>query len=283
MGAEIAGPGGNRQDPVLHHLLCGLMLESDLYPRQFVVTLRPWLLWILSSTMTVAGLAMMVTLGQSSRLMCDRSPTGDGLCKLTQANVLQDSTVYFPVAHLETVQMFPPAGITRPQNALWLRMGDRYIPVPIYVTLNPRERLAIAARIQRFVYNPDLTTLEWVSDHRWFAYGLGGSFILAGLGVGLRFGAVVTCRFDKQRGIVTLQRQGLGRPQRQTYPLDAIAAVQLETSDGSAGPVYRICLELEARSLSPGDPTQIPLTPYYRIGRDDHEGLMHQIQQFLAH
>ncbi|MBF2089973.1 MAG: hypothetical protein IGR80_05600 [Synechococcales cyanobacterium K44_A2020_017] len=257
------------------------MTVQEFTSRSFVFTARPWLLWILSGALVAMGLIIMVLLGQSSRLMCDRTEQGDGFCALTQANLLRSSTIYFPVDHLQTVQLYPPQAVSTPSHAIWLHMGDRYLPIQIYATLNDRERLAIAGRIQRFLYNPDLRSLEWVSDNRWFAYGVGWALALMGISLSVLYGKVVTGTFDKQTGQFTLRQQGVWQKQQQTYPLEAIAAVQLETSDGSAGSVYRVCLRFKSQDLPPDVPTYLPLTPYYGIGRAEHEGLMQQIQSFL--
>lgn len=251
--------------------------ESD--SRVLTITLRPWLLWLFSTALATMGLLIIVMFGQLSQLMCDRSQTDEqGWCELNQVSLRHSRTVYVPVSAVNGVRTLPPTDQMTQRNALWLKVGDRYIPFAL-TTLGDRDRRAVALRIRRFLLNPDLVTLEIVDDSRWFAYSFGSGFVLSGLTISLLFGKVVTCTFDRATDQFRLERQGLLSTQAHDYPLDAIAAIDVDTSAGRSGSTYRVAIWLS----HPETQTKqaLPLTPYYSSGLKDKQVVVDRIQAFL--
>ncbi len=250
--------------------------ESD--SRVLTITLRPWLLWLFSSALATMGLFIVVMFGQLSQLVCDRSQLGEvGWCELSQVSLRHSRTVYVPVGAVDEVRTLPPTEQMTQRDAIWLRVGDRYIPFAL-TTLGDRDRRAIALRIRRFLLNPDLQTLEIVDDSRWFAYSFGSGFVLSGLTISLLFGKVVICTFDRASQTFYLDRQGLLSHSHHSYPLNAIAAVDVDASAGSAGSTYRVAIWLETNT-QPKHP--LPLMPYYSSGLKDKQAIVDRIRAFL--
>jgi hypothetical protein len=251
--------------------------ESD--SRVLTITLRPWLLWLFSSVLAAMGLLIIVMFGQLSQLVCDRSQTDDyGWCELSQVSLHYSRTVYLPVSAVNEVRTLPPTDQMAQWDAIWLKVGDRYIPFSL-TTLGDRDRRVIALRIRRFLLNPELSTLEIVDDSRWFAYSFGSGFVLSGLTISLLFGKVVICTFDRTTQQFDLDRQGLLSHYHHSYPLDAIAAVDVDTSAGSSGSTYRVAIWLNDASTQAKQ--MLPLTPYYSSGLKDKQAVVDRIQTFL--
>lgn len=254
------------------------VIEST--PDSLVLLLRPWLLWFFSSAIALMGMVVMLTLAQVSLLVCDRTE-GEGLCELTQSTLLRTTTTFVPIDQLRGARVEYSTLPGHPSNVVWLVVDTQTVPLKLFVTVNRQDQQAIALQIQHFLYDPDQPFLRIVNDNRWFAYALGGIFVASGGLVSLLFGKVVCCRFQRSSGQLILERQGLLSRSVQHYPLEAIAAVDLETSAGNSGSTYRICLEM-LPDAAQNRPKRLPLTPYYSVDRAAHTALAEQINTFLA-
>ncbi len=88
-------------------------------------------------------------------------------------------------------------------------------------------------------------------------------------------GQVVTCRFDKTLGSMTLKRQGLLGTKVTEHLIRQILDVRVEESTDSDGDsTYRVSFKLKS-----GD--RLPLTSYYSSGKESKQQTADRIRRFL--
>uniref|UniRef100_B8HVH2 Transmembrane protein n=1 Tax=Cyanothece sp. (strain PCC 7425 / ATCC 29141) TaxID=395961 RepID=B8HVH2_CYAP4 len=235
---------------------------------------QPWVLWIMGGVFAIAGLVIPLLASQTT-LACQRLEANQGNCNLHKFSSLSTTTQTIALKDLRGARV----------DSYRDSDGDRTYRVMLQ--LPDRERMflsfssygaatTLSDRINHFVQNPSIPTLQEGRDDRSGALMFAPIFIVIGLGIAVFLGQRVTCHFDRRSGYVRITKQGVLGSQTADYSLREVVDVQVEASRSSSsnGETFRVSLV-----LANGD--RLPLTSYYSSGWNDKKETADQIKTFL--
>jgi hypothetical protein len=210
----------------------------------------------------------MVGLGRVTTLSCDRFGLLVGSCQVVSIGLEGERIQTLPLDQVYSADL------------------DFAYRIILYTSSNPvvltapysgfsTSHQVVAAQINDFLSNPIAIRLVFQDDGRSFAYPFGVVFLVGSGLLGAIFGSVVNYEIDREKGIVILKRQGILSRITQSYPLEEVTQLEIETSEGIQGELdCRICLLLESGKT-------IPFTAHYTLNCQEAQKTIEQIEAFL--
>jgi hypothetical protein len=238
-----------------------------------------WFVLLLGNSISI--LALLLTAGES-RLVCQKSAPNQGTCQLTHSHWSIHQTQNLQLSDLKMAKVTKSAQPDLETGEYFygvvLQLKNRQIPFSVWSIASSGAKAeldGVATQIDEFI-NRDrgsrldvrngVTALLLMPLGAWF----GLTLIFATLVSSEVFS---TCVFDRDRHYFTLSRKRWLRQQSvEQYPLDEIAAVELETTDTGMGTAYRVNIKLKSGAL-------VPLTQD-AYSTDYHQTIL-SIEQFL--
>jgi hypothetical protein len=214
------------------------------------------------------GLALMIFgmgpgegSGTLTTLTCERQNMSQGTCQLVSSRLIVSTKQEIPLSQLKAVS----ASIERGQILLLTTAGE--IP---FAELQARYKVStsdqkLIDKINRFIRNPQVASLQVKQDNRWIAYLFGGVAILSGstlLGIALLVTeSMIICVFDKTLGQMVLQKQRLfsrETVQRQLQDIQTIRLQEQRDEIHNRIQSYRIFVVLKGGDLIPLGGASLP-------------------------
>lgn len=210
-------------------------------------------------------------------LSCDRS---QNMCSIEQSNLfrsqinqvaLEDMTA----AKLETI--YPDTGqdTSGISYRIWIVTRQGSIPfTPYSIGSLASDQPKIVSRINDYLKDPAVTTLEIVQDERLLFYLLSAGLILFGL-LPLCFTRTITCRLDKAENRFAMKGGGLWGFQQVDRPLSDLVEASVKTVEEGGSPMCRVVFKLASGE-------RIPLTYYRYYGSEGPQMVVKEVNEFLA-
>lgn len=242
---------------------------------QLKLRLTPVALWIFGGIFAAAGFFIITILCKATTLNCNRTEPAQGSCQLVTSGLLQSEVKEIPLNVLQKAEVAESRSDDGYTYRVTLVTSNGDLPFTSYSSSGEGGKQAIASRINEFVGNPSETSLKVQQDDRLFIFIFGSVFIIVGFFVGVCWGQIVTCQFDKTLGSLILKRKGLFGTQVAEHRIKDIKDVQVQTSTSSDGSTYRVSIVLLAGE-------HLPVTMYYSSGRESKQKTADCIRKFLS-
>jgi hypothetical protein len=238
-----------------------------------------WFVLLLGNSISI--LALLLTAGES-RLVCQKSAPHQGTCQLIRSHWSVHQTQNLQLSDLKMAKVTKSAQPDLETGNYFytvvLQLKDRQIPfsfMSIAGSGAKAELDGVATQIDEFIDRDRGSRLDIRQGVPAILLdALGGWFVLT-LIFATIFGSesFSTCVFDRERHCLTIGRKRWLRLQGvEQYPLDEIAAVELDTQDSGMGYAYRVNIKLKSGAL-------VPLTQNYYPS--DYRHTILAIEQFL--
>lgn len=196
------------------------------------LTLRSlsWTTWVMSGVLMGVGLGTGALLMGRSTFDCDRTQSDQ--CTITHDYLLRYRTESFPLVTLQGAEVqTAPASDSNDTYRLLLLTREGPVPFTQSFSSNWSRYTSQANQVTRFVQTPSQPQVRLHQDSRW----LGLLVLLSFGGVGLLMlinNKVVTGEFNKSTNTFTLCQWGLTGVNRYSIPLQQIAGLRAEFTQG---------------------------------------------------
>jgi hypothetical protein len=210
-------------------------------------------------------------------LRCDRT---QNVCSLEQYNLFRSQVTHIPLqdmtaARLETVpaeRNFAGSGTTY-RILIDTRKGPVAFTSYSIGTLDS-EKEEIVPRINAYLKNSRVSTLEVVEDERLLFYVLSAALICFGL-LPLCFVRTVTCRLDKIESKFILKGGGLWGFKKVKRPLSDLVEASVGSVGKGVNKTYRVVFKFASGE-------KIPLTYYRYFGAERPRMVAKAVNEFVA-
>ncbi len=199
----------------------------------------------------LAGLAVILFIGNLSALKCDRVAATQIACKLTSANILRQKIVPIEAGQLQGAEVQVNEDSDGDTYRVVLITKSGKIPLTdVYSSGIGTKYRENVDKINSFIGNPAQESLLIQQDDRWFAYPFGGIFMLVGGGIilgSLRWKFQTSCIFNKSTGKMYLTEQSLIESESKEWMLHHIKeAKAIAGTDSDGDKTYNTKLILKS-------------------------------------
>jgi hypothetical protein len=222
----------------------------------------------------IGGVAMLLTLGQTTRLVCERELSGRPECRFER------SLLGLPLRD-EPLEALQGARVTSYVDdegdrlyKVMLVTGGGEIPLTNYSSSGSRGKQRTADEINAFVQDPGQTSLE-VKKGGIVGVAASAIFFLVGL-LATVFGVqsfFTTWTFSRTQGVLIHRQETVLGGKSRAYELSQIQHVVVESD--SDGDTYRVVLILQNGG-------RVPLTAWYTSARKRQRHIADVIRGFLG-
>jgi hypothetical protein len=206
-------------------------------------------------------------------LHCERA---QNICSLEQSNPFRSKVSKMALQDITGAKLETSTSGSGTAYRIWILTRQGSIPFTSYsIGLSENEKVKIVSKINAYLKDPSVSTLEVVEDERLPFFLLSAGIICFGL-LPLCFVRTVTCLLDKTTNRFLLKGGGIWGLQRvERHLSDLVEASVGAAKEGG----YRMC-RIVFKFVS-GE--KIPLT-YYRYRDFEHPRIVvKEINDFLAH
>jgi hypothetical protein len=210
-------------------------------------------------------------------LRCDRS---QNMCSIEQSNLvrsqvsqlaLQDITT----AKLETIYSDSGQDMSGVSYRIWIVTWQGSIPfTPYSIGSLATDQSGIVSKINAYLKDPSVSSLEVVQDERLLFYLLSAGLICFGL-LPLCFVRTVTCRLDKAENRFSMKGGGLWGIRKVIRPLSELVEASVKTVNEGGNQMCRVVFKFASGE-------RIPLTYYRYYGYEGPRMVVKEVNEFLA-
>jgi hypothetical protein len=238
-----------------------------------VLALRriPVFLWLFGLIFVAFGVGSALLIGKQATLNCQRRGSSGDCQFVTRSLIGPSSVMTFAAEDLQGAELqWSEDSDGEMTYRVAFRVRGEWIPLIGVFSSGSSGKQSAVQSINAFVSDHTQTALAVRQDDRMFAMIFGGIFSLAGLAIIVFFGQIVTLRFDRATGTVTLRRVGLSGVREGEYPLSDFNDAVVDYSNNTC----RVSLVTKN-----GD--HLPLTSEYSSGARGKEATARKIREFL--
>ncbi len=224
--------------------------------------------------LVVMGLGLSLRTGGDTTLSCERA---NNRCELTRPRWLSQETETIGIALDQMqeagLQLSSSSSSSSDNYRIVIATSRQDIPLVRYYSSGTSGKLQYVDQINRFLQDPNQTSLALVYSDRWLAWVMFAALGSPGLILLVVASSANQFTFDRLMGSLHIERRRLWGRQEQSLPLAEIEAAEIVRKKGSKGKVSYL-LQLH--------------TPHQTIGihRDRHhpkvEELARRIQTYLG-
>jgi hypothetical protein len=210
-------------------------------------------------------------------LRCDRS---QNKCSLEQSSLIRSRVSQIPLqdvraAKLETIYPDHSQNISEISYRIWINTRRGSIPfTPYSIGSLATDQAKIVSRINSYLEDPNVSSLEVVQDERFLFYLLSAGLICFGL-LPLSFARTITCRLDKAENTFFMKGGGLWGFRKVRRPLSDFVGASVQTVKEGGSPMCRVVFECDSGE-------KIPLTYYRYYGSEGPQMIVKEVNDFLA-
>jgi tetratricopeptide (TPR) repeat protein len=199
-------------------------------PTQLTVGESLILFWLSGLIFAIAGLFLALFNFSVTTLTCQRHLATQGRCELVKLGLHAPQSQEFPLdtLHQAIVRASTAGRGTSYELSLLTSLGE----IDFAKTSFKGQKYAIASQINEFIENPNKSSLEVKQDPRLSGLLWGLAFWVAGLVFLLFMGnyfEILTCEFDRNRGLIILKQRNLLRHGVLETPLKEIDSAAIES------------------------------------------------------
>jgi hypothetical protein len=210
-------------------------------------------------------------------LRCDRA---QNMCSIEQSNLFRSRISQITLqdikaARLETIYPGHSQNTSEISYRIWINTRQCSIPfTPYSIGSLATDQAVIVSRINSYLKDPNVSSLEVVQDERFLFYLLSVGLICFGL-LPLCFVRTITCRLDKAENTFLMKGGGLWGFRKVSRPLSDIVEASVQTVKEGGSPMCRVVFECDSGE-------KIPLTYYRYYGSEGPQIVVNKVNEFLA-
>jgi hypothetical protein len=142
--------------------------------------------FIIGPVFIVLGSLVIYFIGDKATLQCQRPTASQVNCTLTNASLRRTKTQNLPGNQLQGAEVLRYRDSDGDRSyQVMLRTVEGNVPLTPIKSSGARGKRRQAEQINTFLADPQQRELTIIQDDRWFAFGLGGLFVVVGAGIAI--------------------------------------------------------------------------------------------------